>query len=167
MGCFFNEYYCSSLLAKKMYFLLLLLSDLLSSLFLLNLSSIDLTQPDKTIFFIIKNNTFERSQNKILEARNKCLNQYNLFSLITNFIEKKEEIRRKQAKKNKIKIKHIACTSPNFFAIAKKSISTDHEDNYDVLKQYYSMVCRKQGLKGKLSFIKNFGLKNYFKIKTW
>ena len=134
------------------------------------LSSIDLTQPDKTISIIeniIKNNTFERSQNKILEARNKCLNQYNLFSLITNFIEKKEEIRRKQAKKNKIKIKHIACTSPNFFAIAKKSISTDHEDNYDVLKQYYSMVCRKQGLKGKLSFIKNFGLKNYFKIKTW
>ena len=134
------------------------------------LSSIDLTQPDKTISIIeniIKNNTFERSQNKILEARNKCLNQYNLFSLITNFIEKKEKIRRKQAKKNKIKIKHIACTSPNFFEIAKKSISTDHDDNYDVLKQYYSMVCRKQGLKGKLSFIKNFGLKNYFKIKTW
>ena len=74
-------------------------------------------------------------------------------------------------KNHKIKIfKHfyfLQNFSPNFFEIAKKSISTDHDDNYDVLKQYYSMVCRKQGLKGKLSFIKNFGLKNYFKIKTW
>ena len=92
---------------------------------------------------------------------------HNLFSLITNFIEKKEKTRCKQDKKNKIKIKHIACTSPNFFEIAKKSISTEQEDNYDILKQYYSMICRKQGLKGKLSFIQNFGLKNYFKIKTW
>ncbi len=71
------------------------------------LSRIDIKNPDKAISIIekiISNNTFEKSQKKIEEARDKCLNKYNLFALISDFIEKKEAI-----KTNRNPIFHKVC----------------------------------------------------------
>ena len=133
------------------------------------LTQIDLKNPDKAISIIektIANKTFEMSQKKIKLARNKCLNQYNLFALISDFIEKKEKDKKQKSIASKIKITSIPCSGFVLFELAKKSIKKKPV-NTEILKQYYSMVCRPTGLKGKLSFIKDFGLKNYLKIKTW
>ena len=57
------------------------------------LTAIDITQPEQaiaTIEKIISNNTYEKSISKIQEAKRRVLDEYNLFALISNFIEKKE-----------------------------------------------------------------------------
>ena len=231
------------------------------------LTQIDIKNPDKAISIIektIANKTFEISQEKILDARNKCLKQYNLFALIADYIEKKES-----SDSNKKNIFHKVCIKqitpsgvtpiidgnikgislnerkktiekilPKIDELGKKQLIShyykslksldygvvwkeerryvdrlfdilpktskkeililylkaifwckDQElpttkekldyvkktvedfivqfpDTYNnILKRYYH-VYRILGLKGKLLFIKDFGLKNYLKIKT-
>ena len=122
------------------------------------LSQIDIKNPDKAILIIekiIADKTFEKSQKQIEQARNQCLNQYNLFALISDFIEKKEKDKKQKSIASKIKIKSIPCSGSVLFKLAKKSTKKKQHANDEILKQYYSMVCRPIGLKGKYFY---FGL---------
>ena len=70
------------------------------------LTTIDINKEEqaiKTIENIISSNTYEKSIAAIKEAKQKVLNEYNLFALIANFIEKKENKKKLVAKKITIK----------------------------------------------------------------
>ena len=99
------------------------------------LSQIDIKNPDKAILIIekiIADKTFEKSQKQIEQARNQCLNQYNLFALISDFIEKKEKDKKQKSIASKIKIKSIPCSGSVLFKLAKKSTKK---------KQIYFATC--------------------------
>ena len=105
------------------------------------LTTIDIHQPDKAIKSIeniMQSRIYENSFKMISQAKNLCLNQYNLFAMIADFIEKKE----KCLSKKELVYENITINPAKITISRKKNMHVDINQE----KKYIKKILLKKNL---------------------
>ena len=109
------------------------------------LTTIDIKKEEQAIKIIeniISSNTYEKSIAAIKEAKQKVLNEYNLFALIANFIEKKEKQNKgKKLIAKKITIKKIIHNGILLFFPNSDNAKHDLEKEKKIIRELLSKDC--------------------------
>ena len=108
------------------------------------LTTIDINKEEqaiKTIENIISNNTYEKSIAAIKEAKQKVLNEYNLFALIAKFIEKKEKKRSNKLIAKKITIKKITHNGIILFFPTSNYAKHDLKKEKKIIRELIGREC--------------------------
>ena len=109
------------------------------------LTTIDISKPEqamKKIENIISSNTYEKSIAAIKEAKQKVLNKYNLFALITKFIEKNEKQNKgKKLVAKKITIKKIIHNGIMLFFPTSNYVKPDLKKEKKMIRELIGREC--------------------------